>query len=384
MHFAAFLDVGESVREPARLLPQQRRRRARACSRRWRPSRCSTSCSRRPAPPTASRSRRRSPRRIRSSRSTATARPSWPSSARCRTSSARYGMRSVALRYFNAAGADPDGEIGEDHAPEIHLIPRAIDAATGGRGLQVFGDDYPTPDGTCLRDYIHVVRSRRRARPGARGASSQTGTSGAYNLGTGTPHSVREVIDAVERVTGAPVPWTLGAAPSRRSRGALRGAAQGAGRAALDAALRRPRHDRRAPPGTGTARIRTGIRGPAVARHADRRSRCGCFRYATAVPRPLAVGGRRRWCVYAVGIGRPGVPDQADLRRRAADAGASLAFIAWAIVGVYLLKGIGVVRLVVPDGRRRPARRDGSAQRALPPHPRPVGGVLRARARPAS
>ena len=66
-------------------------------------------------------------------------------------------MRSVALRYFNAAGADPDGEIGEDHSPEIHLIPRAIEAATGGRGLQVFGDDYPTPDGTCLRDYVHVT-----------------------------------------------------------------------------------------------------------------------------------------------------------------------------------------------------------------------------------
>src|SRR5581483_4421708 len=67
-----------------------------------------------------------------------------------------YGIHSVALRYFNAAGADPDGEIGEDHSPEIHLIPRALEAATGGPGLQVFGDDYPTPDGTCLRDYIHV------------------------------------------------------------------------------------------------------------------------------------------------------------------------------------------------------------------------------------
>ena len=67
-----------------------------------------------------------------------------------------YGLRSVSLRYFNAAGADPEGEIGEDHSPEIHIIPRAIDAARGGPGLTVFGDDYPTPDGTCLRDYIHV------------------------------------------------------------------------------------------------------------------------------------------------------------------------------------------------------------------------------------
>src|SRR5207302_7255213 len=68
-----------------------------------------------------------------------------------------YGLRSVAMRYFNAAGADPDGEIGEDHSPEIHVIPRAIEAATGGPGLTVFRDDHPTPDGTCLRDYIHVA-----------------------------------------------------------------------------------------------------------------------------------------------------------------------------------------------------------------------------------
>jgi UDP-glucose-4-epimerase GalE len=120
-----------------------------------------------------------------------------------------YGIAWTALRYFNAAGADPDGDLGEDHAPEIHLIPRAIDAATGGAGLTVFGDDYPTPDGTCLRDYIHVtdladahVKALQRLTDG--------GSSGAYNLGTGTPQSVRAVIDAVERVTGRPVPWTLG------------------------------------------------------------------------------------------------------------------------------------------------------------------------------
>lgn len=120
-----------------------------------------------------------------------------------------HGIRWIALRYFNAAGADPDGEIGEDHAPEIHLIPRAIDAATGGAGLTIFGDDYPTPDGTCLRDYIHVadladahVKALQRIAGG--------GASNAYNLGTGTPQSVRAVIDAVERVTGKSVPWTLG------------------------------------------------------------------------------------------------------------------------------------------------------------------------------
>jgi UDP-glucose-4-epimerase GalE len=123
-----------------------------------------------------------------------------------------HGMHSVALRYFNASGADPDGEIGEDHSPEIHLIPRAIEAATGGRGLQVFGDDYPTPDGTCLRDYIHVS-DLAEAHVLALGSIVETNTSGAYNLGTGRPHSVREVIDSVQRVTGRPVPWTL--APRR-------------------------------------------------------------------------------------------------------------------------------------------------------------------------
>ena len=123
-----------------------------------------------------------------------------------------YGIDWVALRYFNASGADPDAEIGEDHSPEIHVIPRAIEAATGGHGLQVFGDDYPTPDGTCLRDYIHVT-DLADAHVKALEAIVETGKSGAYNLGTGHPHSVREVIDTVARVTGRQVPWTL--APRR-------------------------------------------------------------------------------------------------------------------------------------------------------------------------
>jgi UDP-glucose-4-epimerase GalE len=123
-----------------------------------------------------------------------------------------YGMNAVALRYFNAAGADPDGELGEDHSPEIHLIPRALDAATGGPALQVFGDDYPTSDGTCLRDYVHVT-DLADAHVRALDAIVQTGQSAAYNLGTGRPHSVREVIGAVERATQVEVPWTL--APRR-------------------------------------------------------------------------------------------------------------------------------------------------------------------------
>jgi UDP-glucose-4-epimerase GalE len=122
------------------------------------------------------------------------------------------GIHSVALRYFNAAGADPDGEVGEDHAPEIHIIPRAIDATAGGPGLQVFGDDYPTPDGTCLRDYIHV-NDLADAHVLALESVVRTGQSAAYNLGTGRPHSVKEVIAAVEDVSGRRVPWTL--APRR-------------------------------------------------------------------------------------------------------------------------------------------------------------------------
>ena len=123
-----------------------------------------------------------------------------------------YGIRSIRLRYFNAAGADPDGELGEDHAPEIHVIPRALEAAATGRPIEIFGEDYPTPDGTCLRDYIHVadladahLRALARLRHG--------GESATYNVGTERPSSVNEVIAAVERVTGRPV--TRRSAPRR-------------------------------------------------------------------------------------------------------------------------------------------------------------------------
>lgn len=115
-----------------------------------------------------------------------------------------YGIRSIRLRYFNAAGADPDGELGEDHAPEIHVIPRAFDTASGGPPFDIFGEDYPTPDGTCLRDYVHVtdladahLRALRRLEQG--------GDSETYNVGTEKPSSVLEVIAAVERITGRPV-----------------------------------------------------------------------------------------------------------------------------------------------------------------------------------
>ena len=123
-----------------------------------------------------------------------------------------YGLHSIALRYFNAAGADPEGDLGEDHNPEIHLIPRAIEAACDGAPLQLFGSDYPTTDGTCERDYVHVSDLARGHLRALEALDAETATR-VYNIGTGRPHSVREVIQAVERVTGRPVPVTL--APRR-------------------------------------------------------------------------------------------------------------------------------------------------------------------------
>ncbi|MGE5505071.1 MAG: UDP-glucose 4-epimerase GalE [Actinomycetota bacterium] len=117
-----------------------------------------------------------------------------------------YGLKWMALRYFNAAGADPDGEIGEDHRPETHLIPRALMAAAGEIPyLDLFGTDYPTPDGTAVRDYVHVsdlaamhVAALDRLMAG--------GDGGCLNLGTGCGFSIREVVASVERVTGRVVP----------------------------------------------------------------------------------------------------------------------------------------------------------------------------------
>ncbi len=117
-----------------------------------------------------------------------------------------HGVTWVALRYFTAAGAHPDGATGEDHADEIHLIPLAIRAATGGTPLRVFGEDYPTPDGTCLRDYIHVM-DLADAHLRALEALDRGAPSAAFNVGTGTPHSVRAVIDTVSRVVGKAVAW---------------------------------------------------------------------------------------------------------------------------------------------------------------------------------
>lgn len=117
-----------------------------------------------------------------------------------------YGFSSSCLRYFNAAGADPDGELGERHEPESHLIPLAIQAALGRRSeIKIFGDDYKTPDGTCVRDYIHVsdicdahLLALSELLSGEKGCS--------YNLGNGGGFSVYEVIDSVERISGQSIP----------------------------------------------------------------------------------------------------------------------------------------------------------------------------------
>jgi UDP-arabinose 4-epimerase len=122
-----------------------------------------------------------------------------------------YGLSSVALRYFNAAGADADGEIGESHDPETHLIPLVLDAASGVRPhITILGDDYPTPDGTCIRDYVHVT-DLAEAHVRALDNLGEGNLRRAYNLGTGSGFSVAQVIAAAERVTGRKIPVVIGA-----------------------------------------------------------------------------------------------------------------------------------------------------------------------------
>lgn len=123
---------------------------------------------------------------------------------------AAWGLGTVALRYFNAAGADPDGDLGEEHDPETHLIPVALKVAAGLEdALTVFGTDHPTPDGTCVRDYVHVS-DLARAHVAALGMAP-LGKFRAYNLGSGLGTSVLEVIGAVEEVTGRHLPWRAAA-----------------------------------------------------------------------------------------------------------------------------------------------------------------------------
>jgi UDP-glucose 4-epimerase len=125
--------------------------------------------------------------------------------------SSAYGLRYAALRYFNASGADPDApNLGERHVPETHLVPIVLEAALGLRpSVTVFGTDYPTPDGTCLRDYVHVL-DLCDAHLAALEYLANGGESAAFNLGTGRGHSVNEVIETARRVSGRPIPVTYG------------------------------------------------------------------------------------------------------------------------------------------------------------------------------
>lgn len=121
---------------------------------------------------------------------------------------AAYGLRSVSLRYFNAAGADPDGGIGEDHDPETHLIPLVLQAASGRRpSISVFGTDYPTADGTCIRDYIHVNDLADAHVLALESLARQE--QAVYNLGNGAGFSVRQIIETAERVVGHAIPTVL-------------------------------------------------------------------------------------------------------------------------------------------------------------------------------
>jgi UDP-glucose-4-epimerase GalE len=121
-----------------------------------------------------------------------------------------YGFRTVSLRYFNAAGADPAGELGEAHEPESHIIPLVLAEANGSSGyLQIFGEDYPTPDGTCIRDYIHVT-DLAEAHVLALKRMLSSGMTGVFNLGTGNGYSVRQILDAAMRVTGRDIQYRIG------------------------------------------------------------------------------------------------------------------------------------------------------------------------------
>jgi UDP-glucose-4-epimerase GalE len=120
-----------------------------------------------------------------------------------------HGLRSICLRYFNAAGADPACRAGESHEPETHLIPLIFRAVRTGVPVTLFGDDYPTPDGTCIRDYIHVT-DLAQAHILAVEALASGAPSARYNAGTGRGFSVREVLKAVEDVTGSAVPYKMG------------------------------------------------------------------------------------------------------------------------------------------------------------------------------
>jgi UDP-glucose 4-epimerase len=210
LHFAALAYVGASVKDPASYYRGQRGQGPGAAVGDARARRAAPDLQldlrdvRQPAVPAA---RREPPDAADQPR---TVRPSAPSSARCRTIAAAGGLRAIALRYFNAAGCHEQGGLGEDHDPETHLIPLAIDAALGrGPSLTVFGTDYDTPDGTCIRDYVHV-QDLARAHVQALAALPQGDAFRIFNLGTETGSSVREVVGCGGAAVGRPVSLVTG------------------------------------------------------------------------------------------------------------------------------------------------------------------------------
>src|SRR5262249_53857704 len=204
MHFAAFAYVGESVRDPGQYYPNnlvnpltlmECLRRA-GVGRFVFPSTCATYGIPQQVPITED-----EPQKPINPYGRGKLAVEWA----LRDYAAAYGWGFAALRYFNAAGASPDGSIGEDHDPETHLIPLVLQAILGRRpSIEIFGTDYPTPDGTCIRDYIHVddlaeahLLALEKLAPGS---------MLFYNVGTGRGYSVREVVRTAEEVTGKPVP----------------------------------------------------------------------------------------------------------------------------------------------------------------------------------
>ena len=155
-----------------------------------------------------------------------------------------HGLRYVALRYFNACGAHPSGRIGEAHDPETHLIPIILQVPNGQReAVSIFGDDYPTPDGTCIRDYIHVT-DLAQAHILALDYLLTGGENNVFNLGNGVGFSVKEVVDVARKVTGHPIPAGHLPPPGGRPGPAHRLLPEGHRRAGLEAPVRRPGHHR--------------------------------------------------------------------------------------------------------------------------------------------
>jgi UDP-glucose 4-epimerase len=205
MHFAAYIEVGESMRDPARYYANNTAATAyllqACCECDVRQFVFSSTCAVYGQPETVP-MREDAPRRPLS----AYGRSKLLTEEILESLDERGAMRYVALRYFNASGAHPAGDIGEAHSPETHLIPLILQVALGQReAIKIFGTDYPTPDGTCVRDYIHVL-DLARAHLAAMEYLAAGGASAAFNVGTGTGYSVREIIEVCREVTGHAIP----------------------------------------------------------------------------------------------------------------------------------------------------------------------------------